>query len=798
MKNLTLALLLCSAFSLQSNAAIWYVKIDAAGSNNGTSWEDAYTDLQSAIAASTFGDDIWVAQGTYKPTSTTSRSISFVIKNGTKLYGGFLGTESNLSERNHAVNITILSGDINTGAANDNSYKVVSFNNVTNQTRLDGFSIMGGYATSYGGGVLSTNSSPVIANCNFIGNYAAEGGGALNHSGSGILTLESCIFDGNVGNTYGGGALRLYAGPVNISNCYFKSNQSNTYGGAIFAYGPVVNITNSVFAGNVSQTTGAAIRIGDTGTLHLNNSLLVGNFTNGDEIIYASTASNSSAHTIKNTTIAHNKIANSGNTTYPTAVALNAQATITNSIIYGNTSPIQVLGNGITFTHNISQQAQSGATSATTIHADPQFINPGIAANAPFDTTGLNYNVGLFSPAINSGLNANVTGTLDLAGNPRIQDNTVDRGAYERTYCNSTSTFAETAPYAICGGTPITLSIPDATSLLWSTGQTTNSIHVTSAGTITVVFEDENGCRGTAQAVVTSSPNPTPSITFSAGSLSVGSYATHQWSFNGSEITNATTNSHTPLEGYGAYSIVVTNNNGCSASATYCLSPATLTASGPTTFCEGESVTLTATNGSSQVWSTGSLDPSISVTSQGTYSVTVMNAAAGCSVNLQQVVNVNPNPNPTITLTGANLVTGSFASYQWFLNGNPIPGAIQDVFTPTENGQYTVAVVSGTSCEGTSAVFNLTNVGLTILSEDLFEMFPNPISGNENLYFNWNTQSAQDVLIMLYDVTGAMVYQQKTEVLPEFIVIPNLETGVYFVSFEINNKSTANRKLIIQ
>lgn len=798
MKKLTFILLLFFSFSLQINAATWHVKIDATGSNDGTSWENAFTDLQSAIAVSTFGDDIWVAQGTYKPTTTTSRSVSFTIKNGTKLYGGFIGGETNLTERNHQINHTILSGDINTGASNDNSYKVVNFNNVTNQTRLDGFTIVGGYATGYGGGAVSTNSSPIISNCTFTGNFAAEGGGAINHSGSGILTLESCVFDGNVGNTYGGGALRLYAGPVNIHNCYFKSNQSNTYGGAIFAYGPIVNISNSVFAGNVAQSTGAAIRIGDTGTLHLSNSLVVGNFTNGDEIIYASTFSNSSAHTIKNTTIAHNKIINSTNATYPTAVSMNSQATISNSIIYGNSSSIQVLGNGLTFTHNITQNASNGASGTNPIFADPQFLVPGDVNNAPFDTTGLNYNVGLFSPAINSGNNASASGSYDLSGNARIQDNTVDRGAYEATFCNSQLTLAETGPFTICGGTPITLSIPDATSLLWSNGQTTNSIHVTSAGTITVVFEDENGCRGTAQAVVTSSPNPTPSITFSAGSLTVGSYATHQWSFNGIEITNATTNSHTPLEGYGTYSIVVTNNNGCSASATYCVSPATLTASGPTTFCEGESVTLTASNGSSQVWSTGSLDPSITVTSQGTYSVTVMNAAAGCSVNLQQVVNVNPNPNPTITLTGANLVTGSFASHQWFLNGNPIPGAIQDVFTPTENGQYTVAVVSGTSCEGTSAVFNLTNVGLTILSKDSFEMFPNPISGNENLYFNWNTQSAKDVVIVLYDITGAMVYQQKTAVLPEFIVLPNLETGVYFVSFEINNKSTANRKLIIQ
>lgn len=794
MKRIILFTLFTVLFSTKISAAVWYVNINATGANNGTSWADAYTDLQDGIAASAFGDEIWVAAGTYKPTSTTDRNISFAVKNGTKVYGGFNGTETVLSDRNITLNVTVLSGEIGTGAANDNSYRVVRFNNVANQTRLDGFTITGGYnsvSMSYGGGIVSVNSSPVIANCIVMGNFAAEGGGGLNHSGSGALTIEGCIFDGNVGNTYGGGALRLYAGPVNISNCYFKSNQSNTYGGAIFVYGALVNITNSVFAGNIAQSTGSAIRIGDVGIFHLSNSLVVGNYTNGNEVIYASTFSNSGEHTIKNTTIAHNKQANSSGGSNPSAVALNKQASITNSIIYGNSNSIQVLGTGLTFSHNITQSASSSASGTNILYKDPLFTLSGDVNNAPFDTTGLNYHLSVLSPGIDFGLNANVQGTLDLAGNPRIQNTTVDLGAYEAGFCVSPLTLSPSAPYVICGGSPITLTVNNATDYLWSTGSTNSSITVSSAGSYSVIFEDENGCRGTAQATVASSSLPNPVITFSGGTLNAGNFASYQWYFNGVPISGSTSNTHVPLEGYGTYSVDVTNNAGCSSTGTFCLSPANLTASGPVSFCQGESVTLTVNNGTNQVWSTGSLDSEITVSTSGTYSVTVSNVAAGCSVNLQQAVTVNNNPAPVINLSGGNLTTQSYASYQWNYNGTPISGATSQTLIPTENGEYTVTVTNASGCTGTSQVYNLDNVGLENITEDAFLFYPNPVKSNGTLNFSWGKQYTGKAYFRIYDLTGAVVFDLRSEEFPESIVLPDLKSGVYFIDIE----SLQNRRL---
>ena len=95
--------LLCVALAWsQSALAICYVNAAAAGSNTGASWANAYTDLQSALANWPACVDIWLARGTYKPTTTTDRSISFAIKPSVFLYGGFAGTEASLGDRNTA------------------------------------------------------------------------------------------------------------------------------------------------------------------------------------------------------------------------------------------------------------------------------------------------------------------------------------------------------------------------------------------------------------------------------------------------------------------------------------------------------------------------------------------------------------------------------------------------------------------------------------------------------------------------------------------------------------------------
>jgi hypothetical protein len=146
------AVLAIAMAASEAGATTIYVRAAASGANDGTSWTDAFTDLQAALAAAVASDEIWVAAGTYRPTATTDRIASFALKNGVGIYGGFAGTETMRSQRNTAANVTILSGDLGTvGDATDNSYHVVTSDGTVTATGiLDGFTITAGRADGPG------------------------------------------------------------------------------------------------------------------------------------------------------------------------------------------------------------------------------------------------------------------------------------------------------------------------------------------------------------------------------------------------------------------------------------------------------------------------------------------------------------------------------------------------------------------------------------------------------------------------------------------------------------------------
>jgi hypothetical protein len=274
---------LCSpAFSQQ----IHFVNQAANGVNNGTSWADAYNDLQVALAAVVTGDQIWVAKGTYLPTQDSNRERSFDLPKGVKLYGGFAGTETQLDQRQPSVHKSILSGDIGvSGVRTDNSYHVVTIYRGDEQTVLDGFTIIQGYGEdfsvgfphSYGGGVLVSSdlnwpvACPVIAQCVFERNRAGAGGGlacVANDFTHCLPTIRQCLFKSNQSQLYGGGmytfGANLLGKPFDITDCRFEANRTSL-GGGIYMEGitDALRFKRCIFVNDtVIEGGGAFVRIG--------------------------------------------------------------------------------------------------------------------------------------------------------------------------------------------------------------------------------------------------------------------------------------------------------------------------------------------------------------------------------------------------------------------------------------------------------------------------------------------------------------------------------------------------------
>lgn len=172
-----------------------YVKSGASGNNDGTSWEDAFTNLQQAINSSLHGDEIWVAAGTYQP----AEGQSFSMKEGVKIYGGFPNDNetADMSDRNWAQYQTILLG--NGRSVIRNAYS--QGNLLTSSSVLDGFTITGNnvQVDDEGAGIYNNFASPILRNLRIINNRSTpRGGGMCNYNSSPLLA--NVLFSGNRSN----------------------------------------------------------------------------------------------------------------------------------------------------------------------------------------------------------------------------------------------------------------------------------------------------------------------------------------------------------------------------------------------------------------------------------------------------------------------------------------------------------------------------------------------------------------------------------------------------------------------
>ncbi len=245
------------AFQVPAQKRI-YVDQAANGASNGSSWANAFTDLQTALQIAQPGDEVWVAEGIYLPTQTADRTRSFEPESGVRLYGGFEGAESNLSERDWEAHPAVLSGDIGTaGDSIDNSYNVVYLFQPDSSTLLDGFFIRDGTANfdsltagrdrrKCGGGLYimseDADAYPEVRNCVFVRNTARNFGAAVivngGGDGSAAPRFLNCRFEQNHALNSGGGMARFGGSwidrGIEFEKCHFLQNRAGSRGGGLY------------------------------------------------------------------------------------------------------------------------------------------------------------------------------------------------------------------------------------------------------------------------------------------------------------------------------------------------------------------------------------------------------------------------------------------------------------------------------------------------------------------------------------------------------------------------------------
>lgn len=349
---------------------------------------------------------------------------------------------------------------------------------------------------------------------------------------------------------------------------------------------------------------------------------------------------------------------------------------------------------------------------------------------------------------------------------------------------NPPPTASAGAPQSVCLGESVTLIGSGGVSYQWNTGATTDVISVSPpVNTIyTVTVTDANGCTATAQVNVTVNPLPVPVVSPNQSicigqsvTLSASGGVSYYWNPSGNTtgtITVSPTSSTT-------YAVNVTDNNGCTGTGfvNVTVNPLPVVNLQNAFVCAGQSITLDPGNpGSTYVWSNGSTTPTITISSAGTYTVTVT-TPQGCTASSSAVISVGGTITNSLTNTqfcqgdSAILNAGNTgATYVWST------GATSQNITVYNSGTYSVTITDGNGCSGTVS----TTVNVHPLPQAQF--IPNDVCIGDSMFFmDISTINSGSVVNWQWNFGDGNVSQQQNPI--HIYATP----GSYAVTFTVTS-----------
>jgi len=326
---------------------------------DGETWDTAFSDLQAGVdsASAQGGGNVWVAAGTYDE-ARDNETGSLILKEVVRLYGGFTGTEANLTQRNWTAHPTVIDGSV--ALAGEPAYHVIVG---ANNTRLDGFTVTGGEARAggllgserEGGGMYNSLVTLEIVNCTFTNNTAETLGGAIsNRKATSPITIVDCVFTNNsvvnVGNPNSnalGGAIANLDSLVYMTRCEVKSNSVQTTafwtgsaqnvsslacGAGLYNYNTTLSMSECMLRQNIATSQGSGSgQIGGSVFAAMPDALGGGMYSNFSNV------------TIDKCTLRNNEVHTNNNAPFTQAsggAVYNERGymTMTNTVVFSNIS----------------------------------------------------------------------------------------------------------------------------------------------------------------------------------------------------------------------------------------------------------------------------------------------------------------------------------------------------------------------------------------------------------------------------------------------------------------------------